>query len=140
VLYPWTNGGGGVMQFGQQVQAEASKQAPWAQWRLVMVEVDNKLPMYLQNHGAPFYYVQDTQDFPRDGDTAGFMAWLEKTSGQHWDPQRTLILTQCHSGETPSLGYLQADHKVISTLPDNGERLFNARDSGSLAYIPNPAP
>ena len=140
VLYPWTNGGGGVMQFAQAVRAEADKQAPWAQWRVVMVEVDNKLPLYLQNHGAPFYYLQDTQDFPRDGDSAGFMAWLEKTSGQHWDPQRTLILAQYHNGEPLPLGYLQADHQVLRTLPDNGERLFNARDFGSLAYIPDAAP
>lgn len=68
------------------------------------------------------------------------MAWLEKTSGQHWDPQRTLILAQYHNGEPLPLGYLQADHQVLRTLPDNGERLFNARDFGSLAYIPDAAP
>jgi 4-amino-4-deoxy-L-arabinose transferase-like glycosyltransferase len=136
ILYPWTNGGGGVVQFGEDVKAEASKSAPWRQWRMVMIEVDNKLPLYLQNQGAPFYYVEQSQDFPREGNTATFLAWLEKSSGQHWDPQRTIIVTQYRNGEPLALNYLSADHQVISTRPDNGERLFHGRESGSVAFIP----
>jgi hypothetical protein len=105
---------------------------------MVLVEVDNKVPMYLQNGGKPFYYIAETQDFPRQGDTAAFMAWLEKTSGQAFDPQRTIIVAQfSKDGPTP-LAFLGADHQVISTQPANGERLFQKREDGSVAFIPRP--
>jgi hypothetical protein len=104
----------------------------------VLVEVDNKVPMYLQNGGKPFYYIAETQDFPRQGDTAAFMAWLKKTSGQAFDPQRTIIVAQfSKDGPTP-LAFLGADHQVISTQPANGERLFQKREDGSVAFIPRP--
>ena len=45
------------MQFGQDVKALASAQAPWDDWRMVMIEVDNKLPLYVQNDNQPFYFV-----------------------------------------------------------------------------------
>jgi hypothetical protein len=137
VVYPWTNGNGGVTRFADDVQAEAVKSAPWNEWQMVMVEVDNKVPMYLQNHGAPFYYVAETQDFPREGDSAAFMAWLDKTSGRHFDPQRTIIVAQYTKDAPAPLAYLGSDHQVISTQPDNGERLFHKRDGGSVAFVPN---
>ncbi|MFJ7145603.1 ArnT family glycosyltransferase [Pseudomonas protegens] len=136
VAYPWSNGGGGVIQFGKQVRAEASRIAPWNQWRMVMVEVDNKVPLYLQNQGAPFYYVAETQDFPRSGTSADFMAWLDRTSGQRWDPQRTLILVQQSQNEPSMLSYLGKDHQLIRTQPTNGERLANRKAEGSVAFIP----
>ncbi|KAF1030775.1 MAG: Undecaprenyl phosphate-alpha-4-amino-4-deoxy-L-arabinose arabinosyl transferase [Pseudomonas sp.] len=136
VVYPWTNGSGGVTRFAADVQAQAQKTAPWHEWQMVMVEVDNKLPMYVDNHGAPFYYVAETQDFPRDGDSAAFMAWLEKTSGRIFDPQRTIIFVQYSKSDPAPLAYLARDHQVIKTLPDNGERLFHARDAGSMAFLP----
>ena len=74
VFYPWSNGGGGIVQFGQDVKAQASEQAPWDQWRMVMIDVDNKLPMYVQNGGEPFFYVDQSQDYPRDGGSAALMA------------------------------------------------------------------
>jgi hypothetical protein len=103
---------------------------------MVLVEVDNKVPMYLQNGGKPFYYIAETQDFPRQGDTAAFMAWLEKTSGQTFDPHRTIIVAQFSKDDPTPLAYLGADHQVITTQPDNGERLFQKRDEGSVAFIP----
>lgn len=136
VLYPWTNGGGGVVQFGETVKLEASKRAPLNEWRMVMIEVDNKVPMYLQTGGAPFYYVQENQDFPRTGDSAALMAWLETTSGQHWDPQRTIIVAQYRNGGDLPLNYLSADHQVITTTPTNGERMFHGREDQSVAFIP----
>lgn len=136
VAYPWSNGAGGVIQFGTQVRAEASRIAPWHQWRMVMVEVDNKVPLYLQNQGAPFYYVAETQDFPRSGTSADFMAWLDRTSGQHWDPQRTLILVQQRENEPSMLGYLGKDHQLVRTLPTNGEQLAKRKAEGSVAFIP----
>lgn len=136
VAYPWSNGGGGVIQFGTQVRAEASRIAPWNQWRMVMVEVDNKVPLYLQNQGAPFYYVAETQDFPRSGTSADFMAWLDRTSGQHWNPQRTLILVRQSQNEPSMLSYLGKDHQLIRTLPTNGERLAKKKSEGSVAFIP----
>lgn len=136
IIYPWTNGGGGVMQFTADIKAQASKSAPWSQWRMVLVEVDNKLPMYLQNKGAPFYYVPESEDFPRDGNSAAFMAWLEKKSGETWDPQHTIIITQYHDIHQLPLGYLAADHQVITTKPNNGARLFHVRESGSVAFVP----
>jgi 4-amino-4-deoxy-L-arabinose transferase-like glycosyltransferase len=139
VLYPWTNSGGGAIPFGDSVRQQASQQAPLNQWRMVMVEVDNKVPMYLQTGGAPFYYVQEGQDFPRSGDTAALMNWLERTSGQHWDPQRTIIVAQYRTGETPPLNYLSSDHQVITTTPTRGEQLFHGREDQSVAYIPNPS-
>src|SRR5471032_1158859 len=136
VLYPWTNGGGGVVQFGETVKLEASKRAPLNEWSMVMIEVDNKVPMYLQTGGAPFYYVQENQDFPRTGDSAALMAWLETTSGQHWDPQRTIIVAQYRNGGDLPLNYLSADHQVITTTPTNGERMFHGREDQSVAFIP----
>jgi 4-amino-4-deoxy-L-arabinose transferase-like glycosyltransferase len=136
VLYPWTNSGGGVIRFGATVREQASQQAPLNQWRMVMIEVDNKVPMYLQTGGAPFYYVQQTQDFPRTGDSAALMAWLERTSGERWDPQRTIIVAQYHSGEALPLHYLSVDHQVITTTPTRGEQVFHGREDQSVAYIP----
>lgn len=136
VFYPWSNGGGGVIQFGQDVKSAASQQAPWDQWRMVMIEVDNKLPMYVQNHGEPFYYVDQNQDFPREGDTASLMRWLDKTSGQHFNPQRTLIFAQYRNGDQLPLSYLEADHTAVLSQVDNGDRLLHRRTSGSVAYIP----
>lgn len=135
-IYPWVNGNGGVTRFADDVQAEAVKSAPWAHWQMVMVEVDNKVPMYLQNGGKPFYYVSETQDFPRQGDSAALMAWLEKTSGQGFDPQHTIIVAQYSKEDPTPLAYLGADHTVITTQPDNGERLFQKRSGGSVAFVP----
>lgn len=136
VLYPWTNSGGGVIRFGEQVRQQASEQAPLNQWRMVMVEVDNKVPMYLQTGGEPFYYVAETQDFPRSGDTAALMTWLERTSGEHWDPQRTIVVAQYRNGDAMPLDYLKTDHQVITTTPTRGEQVFHGRADQSVAYIP----
>ncbi|MHB2242440.1 ArnT family glycosyltransferase [Pseudomonas monsensis] len=136
VLYPWTNSGGGVIRFGEQVRQQASEQAPLNQWRMVMVEADNKVPMYLQTGGAPFYYVTETQDFPRSGDTAALMTWLERTSGEHWDPQRTIVVAQYRNGDAMPLDYLKTDHQVIITTPTRGEQVFHGRADQSVAYIP----
>ncbi|SEN23582.1 Dolichyl-phosphate-mannose-protein mannosyltransferase [Pseudomonas sp. ok272] len=136
IIAPWSNGGGGVMQFGDDVKAQASRIAPWNQWRMVMVDVDNKVPMYLQNHGAPFYYVAASQDFPRQGSSAQFMAWLEHTSGQTWNPRRTIIVAHYRRGEPLPLDYLGTDHQVVVTQPDNGERLLHPRTDASVAFIP----
>ena len=138
VAYPWSNGNGGVTRFAEDVQSQARKTAPWNQWQMVLIEVDNKLPMYLQNGGKPFYYIAETQDFPRQGDSAALMAWLEKTSGQAFDPQRTIIVAQFSKDDPTPLAYLGADHQRITTQPDNGERLFQRREEGSVAFIPEP--
>lgn len=139
VLYPWTNSGGGVIRFGETVREQASQQAPLSQWRMVMIEVDNKVPMYLQTGGAPFYYVPETADFPRTGNSAALLAWLERSSGQHWDAQHTIIVAQYRSGDPLPLDYLSADHRVISTTPTRGEQVFHGRTDQSVAYIPNPS-
>jgi hypothetical protein len=103
-----------------------------------MIEVDNKVPMYLQTGGAPFYYVQENQNYPRTGDSAALMTWLDATSGQHWDPQRTIIVAQYRNGDALPLGYLSVDHQVITTTPTNGERMFHGREDQSVAFIPQP--
>jgi hypothetical protein len=139
VLYPWTNSGGGVVGFGDTVKLEASKRAPLNHWRMVMIDVDNKVPLYLQTGGPAFFYVQQTEDFPRTGDTAALMAWLDRTSGQHWNPQRTIVVAQYRNGDALPLNYLSADHQVITTTPTNGERLFHAREDQSVAFIPEPS-
>ncbi len=138
VAYPWSNGNGGVTRFAEDVQSQARKTAPWNQWQMVLIEVDNKLPMYLQNGGKPFYDIAETQDFPRQGDSAALMAWLETTSGQAFDPQRTIIVAQFSKDDPTPLAYLGADHQRITTQPDNGERLFQRREEGSVAFIPEP--
>lgn len=137
VIAPWSNSGGGIIQFGEDVKARASQIAPWDQWRMVMVDVDNKVPMYLQNGGAPFYYVAATQDFPREGNSEQFMAWLMRASGQPWNPKRTIIVTRYRRGGPLPLNYLSIDHKVVVTQPDNGERLLHPRADASAAYIPD---
>ena len=109
---------------------------PGEQWQLVLVEADNKVPMYLQNGGKPFSYVAETQNFPRQGDSAAFIAWLEKTSGKAFDPQRTIIVAQYAKDDPTPLAYLGKDHRVIGTQPDNGERWFHKREDGSVAFVP----
>ncbi|MGE8153251.1 ArnT family glycosyltransferase [Pseudomonas vancouverensis] len=137
VVYPWTNGGaGGVMQFSKDLQAEASKTAPWNEWRLVLVDVDNKVPMYLQNHGSPFYYVVPDSDIPQTGDSAALMAWLEKQSGQAWNPERTIFVAQYEDIKRLPLAYLAADHQMITTKPNNGARVFHTNETGSVAFVP----
>ena len=106
----------------------------------VILLVAIKLPMYLQNGGKPFYYVSEAQDFPRQGNSAALMAWLEKTSGRPFDPKRTIIVAQSTKDDPTPLAYLGNDHQVITTQPDNGERLFHKRDGGSVAFVPNAAP
>jgi 4-amino-4-deoxy-L-arabinose transferase-like glycosyltransferase len=138
VLYPWTNSGGGAIRFGETVREQASQQAPLNQWRMVMIEVDNKVPMYLQTGGAPFYYVAETEDFPRTGNSAAMFAWLERTSGQHWDPQRTIIVAQYRNGDAMPLNYLGVDHDAITTAPTRGEQVFHGREDQSVAYLPRP--
>lgn len=135
-FYPWSNAGGGIAVFGQQVKAQASKLAPWNQWRMVMIDVDNKLPLYVQNQGEPFYFVEAGTVPDQGADSARFMAWLDKTSGQHFNPRRTLIFTQYRSGDPLPLGYLSVDHQVIVSQPDNGDRLVHRREWNSVAYVP----
>ncbi|NWA28227.1 glycosyltransferase family 39 protein [Pseudomonas gingeri] len=136
VIYPWTNGGGGVIKFADDVRNKASQQMPWDEWKIVMIEIDNKVPMYMNNQGTPFYYINDSQDYPRTGDSAAFMAWLEKTSGQRWDPSRTLIVTSYSKHDEVPLSYLSVDHDVVNTELTNGARLAKKKESGSVAYIP----
>jgi hypothetical protein len=94
--------------------------------------------MYLQTGGAPFYYVPETiEDFPHNGDTATLIAWLQRTSGEHWDPQRTIFVAQYRSGDAVPLDALKADHQVITTTPTRGEQLFHGRADQSVAYIPH---
>lgn len=136
VIYPWTNSGGGAIRFGETVRLQASQRAPLSQWHLVMVEVDNKVPLYLQTGGAPFYYVPENRDFPRDGDAAAMFEWLERTSGRHWDPQRTIFVAQYRTGDPIPLNNLSRDHQVITTTPTRGEQLFHGREDQSVAYLP----
>ncbi len=103
---------------------------------MVMIEVDNKLPLYVQNDNQPFYFVSEDQDCPRQGYSAALMAWLDKTSAHHFDPKRTLIFAQHRSGDPLPLGYLSVDHQVVSSQVDNGDRLLHRRETESVAYIP----
>lgn len=138
VAYPWTNGNGGIIRFGQDVEARASEQAPWNQWHLVMVEVDNKLPLYVQNHAGPFTYIGEDEDYPRDGTSADFMAWLAHRTGTAWNPARTIVFAQYPTLKDLPLRYLAEDHDLVLTQPDNGARLFHAHDNQSVAFIPKP--
>lgn len=103
---------------------------------MVMIDVDNKLPLYVQNQGEPFYFVEAGTVPDQGADSARFMAWLDKTSGQHFNPRRTLIFTQYRSGDPLPLGYLSVDHQVIVSQPDNGDRLVHRREWNSVAYVP----
>ncbi|WAH56796.1 glycosyltransferase family 39 protein [Pseudomonas silvicola] len=140
VAYPWSNGNGGIIEFGREVQARASLQAPWRQWHLVMIDVDNKLPLYVQNQGAPYTYIGEDEDYPRQGTSADFMAWLAKRTGQAWDPARTLIFAQYPTLKDLPLRYLAEDHDLVLTRPDNGARLLRAHDNQSVAFIPRNVP
>ncbi|WP_160286072.1 ArnT family glycosyltransferase [Pseudomonas knackmussii] len=136
VIYPWSNGGGGVITFADQVRSQATRQAPWPQWQVVIVDGDNKLPMYLQGTSEPFFYVRDSADFPREGDSAAFFAWLERYSGRHWDPLRTVVIGYYPMPSAVPLSYLEADHQRLLTPQTNGARLFKQHEGGSVAYIP----
>lgn len=140
VAYPWSNGGGGVMGFAADVHRQAERMAPWPQWRVVLLgDHDAKLPMYLHSQdepqGRPFLYVRS--GYPQ-GDSAVLFAWLRQRTGEEWDPQRTVIVTQASShGERP-LAWLAVDHRAIESSPNNGQRLAHKSGEGSLAYVPLP--
>lgn len=36
------------------------------------------------------------------------------------------------------LGFLGVNHRVVTTQSDNGERLFQKREGGSVAFVPMP--
>lgn len=139
VVYPWTNGGGGTPQFASDVRSAASRQAPWPEWQLVLIEVDNKLPMYLANQGAPFVYVHDGDDYPREGTSADLFAWLAKKYGRPFEPARTVIVEDMGDAKHVPLSYLQADHSTVVSRPNNGARWSHARGHESIAFIPYPA-
>jgi hypothetical protein len=93
--------------------------------------------MYLQNHGSPFYYVLPDSDIPQTGGSAALMAWLERKSGETWNPDRTIIVEQYKDLHQLPLDYLTADHQLITTKPNNVARLFHSKENGSAAFIPN---
>ena len=57
-------------------------------------------------------------------------------TGRRFDPQHTIIIAQFSKDDPAPLAYLGTDHQVITTQPDNGERLFHQRAGGSVAFIP----
>jgi hypothetical protein len=94
--------------------------------------------MYLEQHGDPqahpFLYVHS--GYPQ-GDSAALFTWLRQHTGEDWDPARTLIISQVtHGGEQP-LNWLTADHRLIESQLNNGQRLGHAKNKeASLAYLP----
>jgi len=136
VVYPWTNGGGGAPQFASDVRNAASRQALWPEWQLVLIDVDNRVPMYLDNPGAPFLYVKGSDDYPREGSSADLLAWLTKKYGRPFDPARTILIEDSTDPLHIPLGYLQADHGTVISRPNNGARLSHAHGHVSIAFIP----
>lgn len=139
VAYPWSNGGGGVPLFAREVRAAAEQVAPWPQWRvLILGDDDARLPMYLERRGErqahPFLYIHS--GYPQ-GDSDALFAWLRQRTGEDWDPARTLIISQVtHDGAQP-LNWLTADHRLIESKLNNGQRLGHAKNKeASLAYLP----
>lgn len=141
VAYPWSNAGGGIPAFASEVRGQTEQAAPWAQWRvLILGDHDARLPMYLELQGArqahPFLYIRS--GYP-ESDSAALFAWLRQRTGEDWDPERTLIISQTAAhGEHPP-AWLSADHRVIESLPNNGQRLSHKKNTeASLAYLPMP--
>lgn len=140
VAYPWSNGGGGIPGFAGDVRSQAERAAPWSQWRvLILGEHDARLPMYLEQRGArqgyPFRFLRS--GYP-EHDSAALFTWLRQHTGEDWDPTRTVIITQASQpGERP-LAWLAADHGVIESAPNNGQRLAHKTGEVSLAYLPSP--
>ncbi len=139
VAYPWSNGGGGIPVFARDVRAAAEQTAPWSQWRvLVLGDDDARLPMYLEQRGQPqahpFFYVHS--GYPQ-GDSAALFAWLRQRTGEEWNPARTLIISQVTHEGTKPLNWLLADHRLIESTLNNGQRLGHAKNKeASLAYLP----
>lgn len=138
IAYPWSNDGGGVMTFAREVRSQAERAAPWSQWRvLVLGDSDAKLPMYLNSRDEPqahpFFYLRS--GYPQSGSAALF-AWLHERTGEDWNPQRTVIVTQAASHKDRPLAWLGADHRIIEAQPNNGQRLAHRPGEGSLAYLP----
>ncbi|WP_152224940.1 glycosyltransferase family 39 protein [Pseudomonas sp. SCB32] len=141
VVYPWSNGNGGAPTFASDVRSQAERTAPWSQWRVVMLgDLDARVPMYLEKFGSPqahpFLYVRS--GYP-ETDSAALFAWLRQRTGDDWNPQRTLIITLAsHRGARP-LTWLEKDHSVVESGPNNGQRLGHKTTDTSLAYLPAPA-
>jgi len=76
-----------------------------------------------------FQCVYHAWSYNRQGDLTG-VAFEKGVKGQGG-------MSAQFSKEDPTpLAYLGADHQVITTQPDNGERLFHTRSGGSVAFIP----
>ncbi|KAF1067921.1 MAG: Undecaprenyl phosphate-alpha-4-amino-4-deoxy-L-arabinose arabinosyl transferase [Pseudomonas citronellolis] len=129
VAYPWSNQGGGIIAFAHAVRDQAERQAPWEDWRVVLLgNIDRKLPMYLGGDFArmpAFHYIAESADYPREGDSAAFFTWLDKNTGEHWDPQRTVVIGDFRRHEQLPLAYLGTDHQTLRATSNNGDRLFH---------------
>ena len=68
-------------------------------------------------------------------------AWLRQRTGEDWDPARTLIVSQVTHEGTQPLNWLTADHRLIESGLNNGQRLGHAKNKeASLAYLPMDKP
>lgn len=118
-LLPGYYAGGGLSEFGATIRRQAEKHAPWAEWQIVMVDVDNKVPFYVQTV-LPIHYIQ------------------EKTELELYDiPRATRTIIVSPTKHKGLLQFFSNDYTVIESTPTFGERLFSKKNKPAVAFVPN---
>lgn len=117
-LLPGYYAGGGLVEFGKDVKEQAQKQAPWKEWQVVMVDVDNKIPFYIQPI-LPIHYIKEPTELE--------LYDIPKAN-------RTIIISRTkHKG---LLQFFSNNYRVIESTPTFGEKLFSKKSKPAVAFIP----
>jgi 4-amino-4-deoxy-L-arabinose transferase-like glycosyltransferase len=122
IALPWYYAGGGLPVFGQAVKEAALKQAPWDEWHIVMIDIDNKVPFYVQT-SSPFTFITSLE-----------LEKYGKSAFKAPPPNRTIFLIPARN-EALLQPYL-AHYKRIESTPTNGERFFSKKIKPTIAFVP----
>jgi len=130
IALPWYYTGGGAVEFGQQVQQEATKQAPWYNWHVVMIDVDNKIPFYIQTSSPPIYI--DSKKMVKNLSHQNNI--FKALHLEALVPTRTIFISRAQY--TDLLQQYLFDATLIESKPTYGEKLFSRKPTPAIAFIP----
>lgn len=126
---PWYYSGGGVIQFSQKVKEYAQAQDTWNNWHVVMLDVDNKVPFYIQT-SDPFVYISDIESIEMHHTPQELL----KNMTEGLQSSRTIFISQAKYVEALKPYFL--DYEVILSEPTRGELLFSRKVKPVVAFIP----